>query len=49
MNKTFTWHQISLRFVMEDVVNKNTFEKINVFEKREIDEGLGNWRLAYIE
>ena len=48
-NKYFTWHQISMIFKMEDKNTGEIIEKINVFERREVDAADGYWRLAYLE
>ena len=48
-NKYFTWHQMSMKFQMEDKETGEIVEKINVFERREVDATDGFWRLMHLE
>ena len=47
VNKTFSWHQMSLQFEMEDLVTKERSQKVNVFERREVEGTEGFWRICY--
>lgn len=47
MNKLKSWHQLTCVFQMENDLGE-TFEKINVFERREVDAAEGFWRLCYL-
>jgi hypothetical protein len=49
MNPLQTWHQVTMKFVFQDPETKKEITKHNVFERREADNNIKDWRICYLE
>ena len=49
INPKETWYQFTMKFVYHDEALKEEVTKYNVFERRECDTTLKNWKICYIE
>jgi len=49
LNPAQTWHQITTKFVFYDPELKQEVTKYNVFERRESDPSITDWRICHLE
>lgn len=48
MGNSLIWHQIATKFICKDK-NSKEIEQLNVFERREGDSSVKDWRICHIE
>lgn len=48
-NSTQTWHQMVMKFRIQDKESEEIFEKYNIFERRESDNEHRLWKICYLE
>ena len=49
LNPSQTWHQLTMKFICQDPELNKEVTKYNVFERREVDSSINDWRICHLD